>query len=396
MNTFLEDTVRPKLPFEPVPSTSAPHRNLDLAPLPLPVKPVPSNFSSADYINPFNQEAPRPAEKGLPKPVSVRGPDDFEARKSEVVSMFDEAVHLNAMLEETSLRLRQNLQENETKLPWPSFLKSGPEREPSPVAALPLPMRSFDHDKGSPWGPVINSNEHIRAPSPAKKNRWDVADEIVHTKPVDQVFDRYSSPSPPPSTASAAPASAAPASGKLSLKAAAASFMAQRQQPTSAAAAATSDWQKETDDFLSKLGIGVGVSPSKPTADKTFGSDVKESAKQDSGFCICCASKSHSAGSCTTFSCLPLDERWTLVRQSPRCCTRCIVADHDFESCPTRKSLSSHALTCCDRYHDLLHKCSLKVTGVSNHSSLLAGRCGLVVRVLGSGDRVHGFQSRLK
>ena len=378
MNSFLEDSVRPKfvgLPFQPVPAASfseaQARRNLD-PPLSLPVKPVPSELADADFVNPFRQEGHRSVEPSLPKPISVRGPDNSETRKSEAVSMFDEAVHLNALLEESSLKLRQNLPEMEPQRPWPSFLASGVGREPSPERLMPVPSRKFDFEEGSMFHgpfeerPVRSYDEPLPVSShpPAKQGRWDLARDETQgdqTGIAKQAHDLITTSSQPPSSVAAAQA---PASAKLSLKAAAASFMAQRQQPSTAAtpvmtSSAASDWQKETDEFLAKLGVGSA----KPTADKVRerspSSSGKKSATGVAGNCICCASKDHSAGRCTTFSCLPLEERWTLVRQSPCCCTHCLVVDHDFESCPTRKS--NHPLTCCDRYHDLLHKCALKV-----------------------------------
>ena len=74
--------------------------------------------------------------------------------------------------------------------------------------------------------------------------------------------------------------------------------------------------------------------------------------------CVCCSSTKHSLDWCPTFVNLPLDERWSIVRQLVKFCPKCLSGNHNFEECLARPN-SSHRFTCCDRYHDLLHKCAL-------------------------------------
>jgi hypothetical protein len=81
--------------------------------------------------------------------------------------------------------------------------------------------------------------------------------------------------------------------------------------------------------------------------------------------CVCCLARDHLIAQCQKFVDLPMNDRWTIVRKlSVKFCVKCLNVDHVVTECDLVKN-ASHSGTCCDRYHTLLHPCTIKNGAVS-------------------------------
>ena len=88
-------------------------------------------------------------------------------------------------------------------------------------------------------------------------------------------------------------------------------------------------------------------------------SNLEKSQTSDANLlCVCCLARNHLIANCQKFVELSLNDRWTIVRKlSVKFCVKCLNVDHMVTECDLRKS-ASHADSCCDRFHNLLHLCT--------------------------------------
>ena len=102
-----------------------------------------------------------------------------------------------------------------------------------------------------------------------------------------------------------------------------------------------------------------------PSSSQVEGQKIQEKAETGNIpeiLCICCLARSHVVKDCLKFSGLSVTERWTIVRHlSVKFCVRCLDVGHFVEECNVKKKTTNRwSEVCCDRYHTLMHKCSIK------------------------------------
>lgn len=136
-----------------------------------------------------------------------------------------------------------------------------------------------------------------------------------------------------------------------------------RREKTKPSSSKPRDEKREKGESSTTTKTKVNVEPSSSQVEGQKIQEKAETGNKSEIICICCLARTHVVKDCSKFSGLSVTERWTIVRHlSVKFCVRCLDVGHFVEECNDKKKKTTNRWSevCCDRFHALMHNCSIK------------------------------------